>query len=30
VVTDIGGELSPEVIEKLRGLSETVRLRAIG
>ena len=30
VVTDIGGELSPEVVEKLRGLSETVRLRATG
>jgi len=30
VVTDIGGELSPEVVDKLRGLSETVRLRATG
>ena len=30
VVTDVGGELSPEVVEKLRGLSETVRLRATG
>jgi D-3-phosphoglycerate dehydrogenase / 2-oxoglutarate reductase len=30
VVTDIGGDLSPEVVEKLRGLSETVRLRANG
>jgi D-3-phosphoglycerate dehydrogenase / 2-oxoglutarate reductase len=30
VVTDIGGELSPEVIEKLKSLSETVRLRATG
>jgi hypothetical protein len=29
-VTDIGGELSPEVIEKLKSLSETVRLRATG
>jgi D-3-phosphoglycerate dehydrogenase len=27
VVTDVGGELSPEVIDKLLGLSETVRLR---
>jgi D-3-phosphoglycerate dehydrogenase len=30
VVTDVGGDLSPEVVEKLRGLSETVRLRANG
>jgi D-3-phosphoglycerate dehydrogenase / 2-oxoglutarate reductase len=30
VVTDVGGELSPELVEKLRGLSETVRLRATG
>jgi D-3-phosphoglycerate dehydrogenase len=27
VVTDVGGELSPQVIDKLRSLSETVRLR---
>jgi D-3-phosphoglycerate dehydrogenase / 2-oxoglutarate reductase len=27
VVTDVGGQLSPEVIDKLRGLYETVRLR---
>ena len=27
VVTDVGGDLSPEVLDKLGGLSETVRLR---
>jgi D-3-phosphoglycerate dehydrogenase / 2-oxoglutarate reductase len=30
VVTDIGGHLSPEVIDKLGSLSETVRLRVVG
>ncbi len=30
VVTDVAGELSPEVIDKLGGLSETVRLRITG
>jgi D-3-phosphoglycerate dehydrogenase len=30
VVTDVAGELSPEVIDKLGGLSETVRLRVTG
>jgi D-3-phosphoglycerate dehydrogenase / 2-oxoglutarate reductase len=30
VVTDVGGHLSPEVIDKLGSLSETVRLRVVG
>jgi D-3-phosphoglycerate dehydrogenase / 2-oxoglutarate reductase len=30
VVTDVGGDLSPEVLDKLGGLSETVRLRVSG
>ena len=30
VVTDVGGDLSPEVLDKLGGLSETVRLRFTG
>jgi D-3-phosphoglycerate dehydrogenase / 2-oxoglutarate reductase len=30
VVTDVGGDLSAEVIDKLDGLSETVRLRVAG
>ena len=30
VVTDVGGHLSPEVLDKLGGLSETVRLRFTG
>src|SRR5215207_1872197 len=30
VVTDVGGDLSPEVLDKLGGLSETVRLRFAG
>ena len=30
VVTGVGGDLSPEVIDKLDGLSETVRLRVAG
>ena len=29
VVTDIAGELTPEVMDKLAGLPETVRLRAL-
>jgi D-3-phosphoglycerate dehydrogenase len=30
VVTDVGGDLSPELLDKLGGLSETVRLRFTG
>ncbi len=30
VITDVGGPLTPGLVDKLAGLSETVRLRAIG
>ena len=30
VVTDIAGELTPELVDKLTSLPETVRLRVIG
>ena len=30
VVTDIAGELTPELLDKLANLPETVRLRALG